>query len=82
MNKNLLECVAALSDVRRNMQNDADPRIVAALDAAIADLERCAVSESVTHPDVGAAALGALAVISDIVVCLNGIAELVHHFRA
>ena len=82
MDKTLLECVAALKDVRRSMQSDADPRVMAALSAAIAKLESCARSESPTEPDLADAALGALAVISDIVVCLNGIAELIQHFRA
>jgi hypothetical protein len=82
MNKTLSECVAALKDVRRSMQNDADPRIVAALGAAIAKLERCAGSESPTQLEIADAALGALAVISDVVICLNGIAELLHHFGA
>jgi hypothetical protein len=82
MDNQLSKCVEALNDVRRSMQNDADPRIMAALSAAIAELERCAGSESPTRPDLADAALRALAVISDIVVCLNGIAELFHHFRA
>jgi hypothetical protein len=82
MNNKLSECVAALNDVRRSMQSDADPRVMAALSAAIAKLESCADSESPTQPDLADAALGALAVISDIVFCLNGIAELIHHFRA
>ena len=82
MNNNLSECVVALKDVRRSMQSDADPRVMAALSAAIAKLESCAGSESPTQPDLADAALGALAVISDIVICLNGIAELVQHFRA
>lgn len=81
MNTKLLECVAALEDVRRSMQDVADPSIIAALSAAIVKLERCAVSESPTQPDVADAALGGLAVISEIVVCLNGIAELIQHFR-
>src|SRR5258708_7846695 len=69
MDNKLSECVAALNDVRRSMQNDADPRIVAALSAAIAKLESCAGSESPTQSDLADAALGALGVISDIVVC-------------
>jgi hypothetical protein len=81
MNTTLSECVAALKDVRRNLQNDADPRSVAALGAAIAKLESCAADDGSTH-ELAEAALGALAVISDIVLCLNGIAELIQHFRA
>jgi hypothetical protein len=81
MNTTLLECVEALKDLRRNMQNDADPCIAAALSAAIAKLECCAVNGSPTQPDLADAALGALGVISDIVMCLNGIAELIRHFR-
>ena len=82
MNNNLLECVAALQDVRRSMQDEADPRIVTALGEAIAKLESCLTDESRVQPYLAEAALEALAVISEIVVCINGIAELVQHFRA
>jgi hypothetical protein len=78
----LSECVEALKDVRRYMQGVTDPGIVAALSAAIAELESCVVEDGSTQPDLAEAALGALAVISEIIVCLNGIAELVQHFRA
>ena len=81
--KNLSKCVAALQDVRRSMQNDADPRIVAALDEAIAKLERCGTEEEdQAVPTVAEAALGALAVIGDILACLSGVAELVKFFGA
>lgn len=80
--KKLTECVAALKDVRRNMQNDADPCIVAALDKAIFELERCAAEGNPTEPTVAQAALGALAVISDILTCLTTVAELVRFFGA
>jgi histidinol-phosphate/aromatic aminotransferase/cobyric acid decarboxylase-like protein len=82
MNNNLLECVDALKDVRRCMQNDADPSIVAALSAAITKLESCATDDGPTPRELGEAALGALGVISDIVIVFNGIAELVQHLRA
>ena len=77
----LTECVRALRDVRRNMQNDADPCILAALDGAIAKLERC-LTEDIDQPSVAQAALAALAVISDIVTCLTGVAELVKFLGA
>ena len=79
MNNKLSECVDALNDVRRYMQNDADPSIVAALGAAIAKLESCA--DEPTQPSLAEAALGALGVISDIVTCLGAVAELVQHLR-
>jgi hypothetical protein len=82
MNNKLLKCVAALKDVRRSMQSDADPSVMAALSAAIADLESCAGNESPTQLMLADKALRAFAAISDIVVALNGIAELIHHFRA
>ena len=41
MNKQT-KCAETLTDVRRNMQNDADPCILAALDEAIGHMERCA----------------------------------------
>jgi hypothetical protein len=81
MNK-LTECVAALKDVRRNMQSGADPCILAALDEAIAKLERCMTEDDLTEPSVAEAVLGALAVISDILRCIGGIAELVKFFGA
>jgi hypothetical protein len=80
--KKLAECVATLKDVRRSMQDDADPGIVAALDEAIAKLERCVAEDDPTAPTVTQAALGALAVLGDILACLNGVAELVKFFGA
>ena len=82
MNNNLAECVAALKDVRRKMQNDADPRIMATLGAVIAKLERCAASESLSEPEAAAVGLEALAAINEVLIFLNVVAELVHHFRA
>jgi hypothetical protein len=80
---NLTKCVAALQDVRRSMQNDADPCTVAALDEAIAKLERCGTEEEdQAVPTVAEAALGALAIIGDILACLGGMAELVKFFGA
>ena len=57
----LKECVEALKDVRRYMQDGADPGIVAALDEAIAKLQRCVAEDNPTEPSVAQAALGALA---------------------
>lgn len=74
MNKQT-KCVDALKDVRRNMQNDADPCIVAALDEAIGQMERCRAEDDPN--EVMKAAVRGLAVISDIVTCVTGIAELV-----
>jgi hypothetical protein len=71
----LKECVAALQDVRRSMQNDVDPCILAALDEAIAKLERCG-TEDVDQPSMAQAATAALAVLSDVITCVTGIAEL------
>jgi len=82
MNNDLSKCVAALNDVRRSMQDDADPRIMAALSAALVELESCAVDERPNQPDRADAALKAFAVIGEIVACLNGIAELLNHFRS
>jgi hypothetical protein len=50
MKQKLLTCVEALKDIRRCMQSDADPSIVAALSAAIAKLESCAVEDDPTQP--------------------------------
>jgi hypothetical protein len=69
------KCADALKDVRRNMQDDADPCILAALDEAINHLERCE-AENDTNEAMKAAAHG-LAVVSDILTCMTGIAELV-----
>jgi hypothetical protein len=74
MNK-LTKCVGALKDVRRNMQNDADPCILAALDEAIGHLERCEAEDDPN--ETMKAAVHGLAVISDIVTCMTVIAELV-----
>ena len=63
------------------MQNDADPCVLAALDEAIAKLERC-LTEDIDQPSVAQAAFSALAVISDIVTCLTGVAELVKFLGA
>ena len=78
--KKLTECVAALKDVRRSMQDDADPCMVAALDEAIAKLERCMAEENVDDQGVARAVMGALAVISDILTCATTIAELIKLF--
>jgi hypothetical protein len=77
---NLLECVVALKDVRRSMQSDADSCILAALDEAIAKLERRMAEGDQTELNVAQAALGALAVLSDILTCAGAIAELVKRF--
>jgi hypothetical protein len=79
MNK-LIECVVALKDVRRNMQSDADSCVLAALDEAIAKLERCVAEGDLTEPMLAHAALGALAVLSDILTCAGAAAELVKLF--
>lgn len=75
MKKQIKDCVAALKDVRRSMQNDADPCISAALDEAIAKLERCE-TEDVDQPSMAQAVTASLAVISDVVTCVTGIVEL------
>ena len=74
MNKQT-KCVEALKDVRRNMQNDADPCILAALDEAIGHMERCEADDDPN--ETMKAALHGLAVVSDILTCAAGIAELV-----
>ena len=74
------ECVAALKDVRRVMHNDADPRIVAALDRAITRLEGCIAEGGPTHPSWPDAVAGAFAVIGDIIGCCTAVAELVKYF--
>jgi len=71
----LTECVLALKDVRRSMQNDVDPCILAALDEAIAKLEHCRTGR-VDQPSVAQAVMMALAVLSDIITCVTGVAEL------
>jgi hypothetical protein len=71
----LKECVLALKDVRRSMQNDVDPCILAALDEAIAKLERCE-TEGVDQPSMAQAVTAALGVISDVITCVTGVAEL------
>lgn len=78
MKNKLSKCVAALQDVRRNMQNDADS-CVPALDEAIAELERIAEGEP-TEQDVTGAVLGALAVLSKILDCAESIEKLVKTF--
>ena len=71
----LEECVLALKDVRRSMQNDVDPCIIAALDEAIAKLERCGTG-GVDQPSIAQAVMAALAVLGDIIACVSGVAEL------
>jgi len=68
-------CADALKDVRRNMQDDADPCILAALDEAISHLERCEAEDDAN--EAMKAAVKGLAVVSDILTCMTGIAELV-----
>ena len=82
MSHELLECVEALKDVRREMQNDFDPSIVAALSEVITKLEGCETGDGGAQLKLREAALTALGVVSDIVLCLNGIAELIQHLRA
>jgi hypothetical protein len=74
MNKRT-KCADALKDVRRNMQNDADPCILAALDEAIGHMERCEARDDPN--ETMKAAVHGLAVVSDILTCVTGIAELV-----
>jgi hypothetical protein len=78
--KQLTKCVAALKNVRRNMQDGADRRILATLDEAIAKLQCCVVEENVDDQGVERAAMDALAVISDILTCFTTIAELMKFF--
>jgi hypothetical protein len=79
MNK-WLECVDTLKDVRRYMHNEADPRIVAALDMAIAKLEGCIAEEGTGQHCWAEAVTEALVVIGEILMCCNTLAELVKHF--
>jgi signal transduction histidine kinase len=79
MNKQL-ECVDALKDVRRYMHHDADPRILAALDLAIAKLEGCIAEERTPQHCWAEAVTEALVVIGEIVTCCNAVAGLVKHF--
>jgi hypothetical protein len=79
---NVSKCVAALQDVRRCMQGDADPSIVAALDAAIDQLESCRAEGEPIPPGLAQAAFRALVVLGDLLACLHAIAELMGHFRA
>jgi hypothetical protein len=76
----LKNCVAALKDARRNMQNEAEHCVVATLDDAIAELERCAAEDNPTEQTVAQAARKALAVLGEVVAGLNGIAELIKIF--
>lgn len=69
------ECVTALKDVRRSMQNDVDPCVLAALDNAIAELECCRTNDLDQQSTVKAVS-AALGVLSDVVACATGIAEL------
>jgi hypothetical protein len=79
MNK-WLECVAALKDVRRYMHNVTDPRVVAALDRAIARLEGCIAEGGPTNPSWPDAVAGAFAVLGDVLSCCAAVAELVKYF--
>jgi hypothetical protein len=79
--EHVLKCVASLKDVRRKMQGAADPSITAALDAAVAELERCATIAGPVPSANTDAALNALGVVIDLLTCFNGIAELVQHLR-
>jgi hypothetical protein len=71
--KQLSECVDALCDVRRSLQDDADSRILAALDEAIAKLQRCRPED---ESDVAEATLRGFAIVSDILTCVTTIADL------
>ena len=79
---NLLKSVAALQDVRRAMQNNADPCILAALDAAIAKLEAVIAEGGPNHPRWQEAVAESLAVLGDLLTCAGAIAELVKTFNA
>jgi hypothetical protein len=76
---NLKECVAALKDVRRSLQSDADPCVFAALDKVICKFERCVAEDD---PTTAQAVREALAVISDILTCAGVAVELVKFFGA
>jgi hypothetical protein len=78
----LKECVEALNDVRRNMQSDADPCVLSALDEAIEKLTRCVAEGDPTEQTIAQAARDALAVISDILTCAGAVVELVKFFGA
>jgi hypothetical protein len=75
----LKSCVDALKEVRRGMQDDADSRVLLALDEVIAKLERCATEDD---PTVAEAVKDALAVLSDILTCAGLAVELVKRFGA
>jgi len=78
----LLRSVEALQDVRRALHNDADPSIVAALDGAIAHLEAVVAEGGLSHPQWSEAVAGALAVLGDLLTCINAVAELMRTFSA
>jgi hypothetical protein len=75
----LNKCVAALKDVRRSMQGDADSRILAAFDEAIAKLQCCVTEDD---PMAAQAVKEALAVIGDLLTCAGVVVELVKFFGA
>lgn len=62
----LKECVEALQEVRRSLQDDADCQITAAFDQALAKLERCA-----TEDDLANAAGELLGILGDILTCID-----------
>lgn len=79
---NLLKCAETLKDVRRCMQNDADPRMMAALEEVITKIEHCTAEDEGTPWRLAQAAGEGLVVIGEILMCLNGIADIVTRFRA
>lgn len=78
MEKKLSKAVETLKNVRRALQNDADCCVLAALDEAIAELQRCLVEGDPVKSRE--AVLKALAVLSDILTCLGVTVELVKFF--
>lgn len=76
----LSKCVEALKDVRRTMQDDADPCILAALDEVIAKFQRGLAEDIPAGPTMAQAVSEALAVLSAILTCVTGIAELLKLF--
>jgi hypothetical protein len=78
----LLNCVDALKDLRRNLHDDTDPSIGTALDAVIARFESCLRETNISQAELGSLAKEGFEILSYILSCCTSIAELIYRFHA
>jgi hypothetical protein len=80
MDTTFSECVDALKDLRRSVHSDTDPSVGVALDAVISKFESYNERTDVDDADVRKAFGEGIMIISSIVNCCIGVADLIGRF--